>query len=150
MKKKEAAQTEIEFLGQRSDVFRFALPVDAARDQVLAFHEHIGSSFKDVEHILLVVLAAQTKQHASVHLNDHELLQYAVRFSYLDSQRTILAAYAFPERGVAIQHDHFVGVSFQVEDGSNEGGTDSRVTLRRVRDVTHAMTVWIIITADGI
>ena len=104
----ETVQPKIEFFRERSDVFRFALPIDAPRNQVLAFQEHIGSLVEDVQRILFIVLAAQTEQHAGVHLTDHEFLQSAVRCSHFDSQGTVLTAYPFPERVVAVQHDHFV------------------------------------------
>ena len=96
---------------------------------MLAFQGHIGSLVEHVQHILFVVLAAQTEQHAGIHLIDHELLQRAVGCGHFDPKRAVLAAYAFPERVVAVQHDHLEWVSVQVEDGPDERGPDRGVTL---------------------
>jgi len=146
----ETVQPKIELLRERFDVVRFAVPIDAPRNQVLAFQEHIGSLVEDGQRIVFIVLAAQTEQHAGVHLTDHEFLQRAVRRGHFDSPRTILTANPFPERVVAVQHDHFERVSFQIEKGSDERCPDRGVTLRCVRDMTHMMTVWIVIVVDRI
>src|SRR6185295_8754830 len=103
-----------------------------------------------MQHVPLVVFAAETKQHARIHLTDHEFLQGAIRWSHFDSRGTVLAAYSFPKRVVAVQHDHFKGVSFQVEDGSDERGPNRSVTFWRVRDMTHMVTMFIVIVVDRV
>jgi len=43
------------------EVFRFAVPVDSPGNQVLAFHQHIGSLVEDLQHVLFIVLAAEQR-----------------------------------------------------------------------------------------
>ena len=93
---------------------------------MLPFQEHIASLIENIQRIFLIVFAAQTKQHASIHLADHESLQSEVHF---DSRGTVFAAYAFPERVVTVENDYFERVSFQVEDSPDEDRRDSGTTL---------------------
>src|SRR5438034_1359462 len=109
----EALQPEIELVPERHDVLRLAVPIDAPRNQVLALQHHVGPLVEDVQHILLVVLAAQTEQHAGVHAPEHEFLQPAERGAHFDALRTVLAAHPLPQRVVAVHHDHLEWRSLQ-------------------------------------
>src|SRR6185503_15992321 len=110
----------------------------------------LGSLLENVQRLLFIVLAAQTEQQAGVQLTDHEFLQRAVSWSHFDSQGTIFTAYPFPERVVAVQHDHFERVTFQIEEGADKRRPDRGVTLRRVRDMTRMMTMRIVMVVDRI
>ena len=146
----EALQPEIELVRERHDVLRLAVPIDAPRNQVLALQHHVGPLVEDVQHILLVVLAAQTEQHAGVHAPEHEFLQPAERGAHFDALRTVLAAHPLPQRVVAVQHDHLEWRSLQVVDGADQRRPDRRVALRGVRDVTRLITVRVVVLVDRI
>jgi hypothetical protein len=63
---------------------------------------------------------------------------------------TILATYAFPKSVVAVQHNYFVGLSLQTEDGSKQGSANGGVALRRVGDIPQLMTMNVVIVGHRI
>ncbi len=86
--------------------------------------------------ILLVVLAAQTQQHAGVMLCHHKLLERAPRRINFNARSAVLATDAFPQRVIAVQHYHFVRAAPQGMNFSGDKSSKRRKEKRRIRNVT--------------
>ena len=71
----EAVEPKVQLLRQRADILRLGLPVDPPGDQVLALQDHVRPAVEDLEHVGLVVLAAQAEQEPLARQLHHEPLQ---------------------------------------------------------------------------
>ena len=76
----------------------FGVPTETEISRVsqLTLEQQVCVALENIEHVLLVVLAAQAQQHAGFHSRDHELMQRAIACQHLDSVWTILAEHAAP------------------------------------------------------
>lgn len=101
----EAIQPEAELLGQRTQVCRLRLPVDARADQMLLFQQHVRPTKHGLD-VHRIVFSAKTQQHTRIVLLNELGLQLQVSRRQLHSGRTILTADAFPQRIVTIDCDH--------------------------------------------
>ena len=103
---------------------------------------HIGSLLEHIQDITSRCSCCRGKAVAPAPAcADHELLQRSVRWRDLEAHGAVLAADPFPERVVAVQHDHFVGCLFQIEHHAEQRRADRGITLRRVRDMAQLMAV---------
>ena len=131
----EAIQPELELLGQRLEVLGFGLPIELPGSEVIPPQGHILPPRKDGPDIIFVVLAVQTKQHASLALSAHELLQGLARRVQTDAHGSILATNTRPEGLVTIEHNDLVGRTVHgVERAHNSRGQSSE-EQRGVRHV---------------
>src|SRR5205809_4249895 len=62
--KNETIETELKFARERFKIFRLRLPVETPGSKMFAAQGPIASLAEDLKHIRLVILAAQTKEHA--------------------------------------------------------------------------------------
>ena len=115
---------------------------------MLAPERHIGSA-RTRQHVLLVVLAGTGRAACRLSSADHESCNRRYG-SPTPTPGTLLAACAFPQRVVAVQHDDLVGFSPQVVEGPEHRGPDRGITLGRVRNVAQAMAVRIGVVLDRI
>src|SRR5262249_47162503 len=71
----ETIESELELLGQRFEIFGFRLPIDTRGQEMFTVQRHIQTALEYLNHVWLVVLAAQAQEHARCVLRAHELLQ---------------------------------------------------------------------------
>jgi hypothetical protein len=102
----KAFQSKIQFLSKCFEIIRFLVPVESPGDKMFPFEEHLFSLLKDLEDIFLVILAAQTDQHAGFHLFDGKFLQVTMTFGDTYAEDAILGANPLPKGVVTIKNDN--------------------------------------------
>ena len=115
-----------------ADILRLGLPVDPPGDQVLTLQDHVRPPVEDIEHIGLVVLAAQAEQEPLARQLHHEPLQGHPGWRDRNPGDPFLTDDPFPESVVAVQDDHLVRrvnerVDFPGQDRSERGEERGRV-----------------------
>ena len=120
-RKMKLSSPKVQLLRQRADVLRLGLPVDPPGDQMVPLQDHVRPPVKDVEHIGLVILAAQAEQEPLARQLHHEPLQGHPGRRDRNPVDSFFADHSFPQSVVAVQDDHLVR---RVEEGVDLPGQD--------------------------
>src|ERR1700730_15932081 len=105
----KTAQSNLQFLRQRSEAIRFRVPINPRRCYVLQTKWHIRATVEDSEDILRTILTAKAENHATIVMQHHRFLKPPARAVDLHSGGPILGADTFPQCLIAVQDDHLIG-----------------------------------------
>ena len=145
----ETVETKVEFLSQRSEVFGFRNPVEAAGCKILTLEQHLVET-EDFFDVFRVVLAAKAKKHAGIQLRAHEFVQDAARFVDLYAGWAILAANSAPKSIVAIERDHFARRAFERMEFTGDHCSKRGEESGRIGNVAEAFALWVVVLRNRI
>src|SRR5262249_39772842 len=135
---------------QRLQVGRLLLPVHPPADQVVAVERHLGTAAEDLPNVLLIVLAAQTEQHAGVVLADEEFLESTTWWIDLDTVRPDFAAHALPKRFVTSNDDYFPRRRLEGVNPAGQQRAQRRKERRHIRNMTQLIAIRVVCSLDWI
>ena len=146
----EALQAQVQLGGDGNQAGRFGLPIDSAGREVAGLERHLRVGAEGVEHVLLVVLAAETEQAARLALGQHELLEETPGRIERYAFGAILGADAAPEGLIAIQQNRLTGRSAEGVDAAGQQSGQSREEGGRIGNVAELVGVRVVVVRDRV